>query len=159
MRRALNSAFAALLAAMAMLATGGPILANPNQYAINVDGSSNALAGYDAVAYFTDHTAIKGTAAYTFDWKGAHWLFASAAHRDLFAAAPEQYAPRVGGFCDAGAVNGRMVDVDPEQWLIVDGKLYLYLDAEVKAGALADVKESTAAAERRWADRENGLKR
>ena len=47
-----------------------------------------AIKGYDPVAYFTEHRAMKGSPAYSHRWLGATWHFASAEHRDLFAAEP-----------------------------------------------------------------------
>ena len=127
-----------------------PAQAAPNQFAINVDAGGNAVHGYDAVAYFTESKAMRGNAAYSHTWKGARWLFASARHRDLFAADPERYAPRIGGFCAVGAVNGRMAEVDPEQWLVIKGRLYLYLNAAVRKIALDDMEASAADAEAQW---------
>ena len=144
---------ALLLAAAIILGLGGAAThASPNQFAVNVDNSGRAVAGYDTVAYFTDGKATKGRPEFAHVWKGAKWLFASAEHRDLFRANPESYAPRVGGFCALGTVNGRMVEVDPEMWLIVKGRLYLYLylDAGVRDAANADLEASTAAAEEGW---------
>ena len=57
-----------------------------------------AIDGYDPVAYFTEGQALKGSEAFTHFWNDAEWRFISAAHRDLFAADPEKYAPRHGGF-------------------------------------------------------------
>ena len=139
----------ALSAAILLGISGAATYAAPNQFAINVDGSGNAVAGYDTVAYFTDAKATRGKPEFQHTWKGARWLFASAAHRDQFAANPETYAPRIGGFCAVGAVNGRMQEVDPEMWLMVNGRLYLYLDASVRDAAQADLA-SAAAAEQGW---------
>ena len=141
---------ALLLAALMMAVSGTFIHAAPNQLAINVDASGNALAGYDSVAYFTVGKASKGRSEFHHTWRGARWLFANAEHRDLFANAPESYAPRIGGFCAVGAVNGQMQEVDPEMWLIVRGRLYLYFNASVRDAAKADQEARVAAAERGW---------
>ncbi len=124
--------------------------AAPNQFAINVDASGNALGGYDTVAYFTEGKAMPGNAAHIFTWKGARWLFATPHHRDVFAADPEKYAPRIGGFCAVGAVSGHMADVDPQMWLVIRGKLYLYLNASVREIALQDLEASATQAETNW---------
>ena len=93
--------------------------------AINVDSNDVAIRGYDPVAYFTDGKAIKGSTNFEYVWQGAHWRFASDAHRDLFRADPERYAPRYGGYCSMGLAMGEYSDTDPEAWTIVNGKLYL----------------------------------
>src|SRR5262245_33305876 len=64
---------------------------------VSVDAENVAIQGYDTVAYFSDGKAIKGSPDFEFEWLGARWRFASAAHRDLFSKRPESYAPRFGG--------------------------------------------------------------
>ena len=84
-----------------------------------------AVKGYDPVAYFTMGRPVKGSEVFTYDWLGATWHFASAEHRDLFAADPVKYAPQYGGYCSNAAAAGELATGDPEAWRIVDGKLYL----------------------------------
>ena len=97
------------------------------QEMVNTDEFGVAIKGYDTVAYFTDKQAVKGASEFTYSWQDANWYFASATHRDMFAAEPERYAPRYGGFCAGGLVLGNNIfSVDPEAWIIVDGKLYLH---------------------------------
>ena len=57
-----------------------------------------AIKGYDTVAYFTDGRAIKGKSVYSHNWNEARWYFSKPENRDLFAAAPERYAPEFGGY-------------------------------------------------------------
>jgi len=94
-----------------------------------------AIKGYDTVAYFTDGKATKGSSSYEYVWDDAKWQFASPAHRDLFMADPDRYAPQFGGFCAGAIVNGVLVPANPESWAIVDGKLYMV------AGPQADIVE------------------
>jgi len=103
------------------LAPGGPKL-------LATDPNHVAIQGYDTVAYFTDHKAIKGSSAYGFVWDDAKWQFASAAHRDMFTSDPDHYLPQFGGFCAGAMVGGHLVPADPEAWAIVDGKLYMTAD-------------------------------
>ena len=56
-----------------------------------------AIEGYDTVAYFTEGRAVKGSKKFSHTWNDAKWYFSSAAHRDMFASDPENYAPRYGG--------------------------------------------------------------
>lgn len=93
-----------------------------------------AIKGYDAVAYHTDRKATVGSKEYSYDWLGATWLFASRDHYKLFVADPVKYAPRYGGHCAAGVSFGEStVNIDPEAWSIVDGKLYLNFSKSVTA--------------------------
>ncbi len=66
--------------------------------AINTNWRKVAVKGYDPVAYFTLGEAVKGKKEFEFNWKGAKWWFSTQAHRDLFAANPEKYAPQYGGY-------------------------------------------------------------
>ena len=84
-----------------------------------------AVKGYDVVAYFTDGKPVKGSPEFTHWWQGATWQFASAEHRAAFARDPAKYAPQYGGYCAYAVSQGDIVDVDPRQWKIVDGRLYL----------------------------------
>lgn len=86
-----------------------------------------AIGGYDTVAYFTDGKPVQGQDAYEYVWNDARWRFASPAHRDLFAANPEKYAPQYDGYCAMGVASHEPhKDIaDPQSWIIVGGKLYL----------------------------------
>lgn len=109
-----------------------------------------ALDGYDPVAYFEEGRPVPGSKAFTHAWSGATWRFASAAHRDAFAAAPERYAPQYGGFCAWAVAHGYTADVDPEAWKIVEGRLYLNCDKEVQAKWEADVPGHIQRADANW---------
>jgi hypothetical protein len=58
-----------------------------------------ALGGYDAVSYFTESKAVKGSKTYSVDWKDATWLFSSDTNRQRFVDSPEAFAPQYGGYC------------------------------------------------------------
>jgi len=120
---------------------------------VNTNGEKVAINGYDTVAYFVDGRPVKGDGRYEYVWRGARWRFASAAHRDLFASAPQSYAPQFGGFCaGALALGGTIVPADPKAWAIVDGKLYLNADkayiAEWRKKAAANIEK----ANQQWAE-------
>lgn len=85
-----------------------------------------ALRGADPVAYFTQQAPVIGSAEFAHDWSGVTWHFASAAHRDMFAADPLAYAPQYGGYCAwAIAAKQQLFSTQPANWAVVDGKLYL----------------------------------
>lgn len=65
---------------------------------INSDTFGVAIEGYDTVAYFTEGRAVKGKSKFSYNWNDAKWYFACSGNRDLFAANPEQYAPKYGGY-------------------------------------------------------------
>ncbi|MEM8791849.1 MAG: YHS domain-containing (seleno)protein [Pseudomonadota bacterium] len=123
-----------IAAVMITLAAANPALAGElREPEIFTDVKGHALKGYDVVSYFTGAAPIKGSEAHAVEWKGAKWLFASAEHRDMFAADPEKFAPQYGGYC-AWAIaqgEGRPVAINPEIYRIVDNKLYLNLNMNV----------------------------
>ena len=72
-----------------------PVHAEPP---VNSTDTGVAIKGYDPVAYFTENRAVKGSRAHAHQWRESTWYFASAAHLELFAADPERYVPKYGGF-------------------------------------------------------------
>jgi len=113
------------------------------------DGAG-AIRGYDPVAYFTEGKPVKGRAQFTHQWNGAAWRFASAANRDRFAAAPEKYAPQYGGYCAFGVASGYAVKTEPDAWSVVEGKLYLNYDRNVRASWVKDTPGYIRKANENW---------
>lgn len=101
------------------------VLAAGAAAAASVQRPELAIKGYDTVAYFTLGRATRGSESFAHRWHEMTWHFSSQAHRDLFAANPEQYAPQYDGFCAWAMTESRLAITDPEVWKIVDGKLYL----------------------------------
>jgi YHS domain-containing protein len=91
-----------------------------------------ALKGYDAVAYFTEGKPVDGRSEFAAEWNGAKWYFASARNRQMFLGEPDKYAPQYGGYCSWAVGHGYTAKGDPEAWKIVDGKLYLNYNQEVR---------------------------
>lgn len=90
-----------------------------------------AIRGYDTVAYFTQSKPVEGKDEYSTSWSDATWKFSSQEHLDLFLANPEKYAPQYGGYCAYGIAQKSLVKIEPEQWTIIDGKLYLNYNAKL----------------------------
>ena len=85
-----------------------------------------ALKGYDPVAYFTEKRPMVGNPQYQHQWDGAVYRFASAKHLELFKADPDRYLPQYKNWCAASVARGEKVHGNPEWWLVVDGRLYLF---------------------------------
>jgi len=85
-----------------------------------------AIKGYDPVAYFTVGRPVPGLPAIEYEWDGYLYRFSLAEHRDLFKADPVHYAPQFGNFCAMALSKGEIVVADPGNWLIGDGKLYVF---------------------------------
>ena len=118
--------------------------------AVNHDRKGVAIRGYDPVAYFTDSKPVKGDPQFSYSWQGATWVFASAQHRDMFAQHPDQYQPQYGGYCAYGVGQGHTVDIDPEAWRIIEGKLYLNYDKSVQQMFLKEPQERIKLADKNW---------
>jgi YHS domain-containing protein len=130
----------AALCATTLHASTPPIYANDG---IAVDGS-------DVVAYFTQGAPVKGTAAFTHDWNGVRWHFATEKNRATFAADPAAYAPQYGGYCAWAVSKGYTAATVPEAWRIVDGKLYLNFSRRIKRRWERDIPGRIAAANANW---------
>jgi YHS domain-containing protein len=65
-----------------------------------------AIKGYDPVSYFSPGKPMPGSADISYEWDGARWQFADAAHRELFESNPDAYAPQYGGYCGSVALSG-----------------------------------------------------
>lgn len=118
--------------------------------AINVEAGNVILHGYDPVAYFSAGKPTPGDARFSVDHAGARYQFASAANMKAFQANPAQYVPQYGGFCAMGAALGKKLDVDPTQFRVVDGKLYLNVNADVFKKWSEDVPGNIAKADSNW---------
>lgn len=90
------------------------------------DDQGIALKGYDPVAYFTEQRPMVGNPEFQLNWDGATYRFASSKHLALFKADPDRYLPQYNNWCAASVAKGVKVRGEPEHWLVVDGRLYLF---------------------------------
>lgn len=88
-----------------------------------------AIQGYDPVAYFSNK-ALKGNKKYTTNYIGVIYYFSFEKNKNIFIQNPKKYEPQYGGWCAfAMGDYGKKVEIDPETFKIVDGKLYLFYNA------------------------------
>jgi len=111
---------------------------------------SQAIRGYDPVAYFKEAKPVKGSDEYSFKWKDANWLFSSKENLDSFSLNPEKYAPQYGGYCAYGLSEGHKAPTDPNAWTIVDGKLYFNYSLKVKELWIKNPTERIEKADKNW---------
>jgi YHS domain-containing protein len=109
-----------------------------------------AIKGYDPVAFFTDKKPVKGSPQHTAEYKGSVFHFASKGSRDLFVANPAKYAPQYNGFCAFGTAGGYKAAIDPVAFTVVDGKLYLNYNTDVRKQWSADIPGFVAKADKNW---------
>lgn len=91
-----------------------------------------AIHGYDPVAYFKENKPVEGSKDYSYKWHDTEWRFKDKANLDLFKANPEKYAPQFGGFCAYGVSQGYRATTEPDAFTIVNDKLYLNYNKEVR---------------------------
>ena len=113
-------------------------------------GAPLALHGYDPVAYFTDAKPTLGNSKLVVANNVASYYFANQANLDMFKANPGKFEPQYGGYCAFGVSIGKKFDGDPNQWKIVDGKLYVNLNADIAEKFNADVPGALKKAEGNW---------
>jgi len=111
-----------------------------------------AIDGHDPVGYFLENKPVKGKKAHKLKWQGATWQFASAENKALFEANPDKYAPQYGGYCAWAASQNAVAGIDPEQFSIIDDKLYLNYNAEVKGKWLVDTSKYIKDGDANWPD-------
>ena len=89
-----------------------------------------AIQGYDPVGYFTQGKAIKGKKEFTTSYQGVVYKFSSSENKEAFLKNPSKYEPQYGGWCAyAMGSAGEKVEINPETFKIIDGKLYLFYNA------------------------------
>jgi len=128
---------AAALALATLTMTSGAFAAEPvntleKKGLFGYKPSGVAIRGYDTVAYFTQGAPVEGLESISTTWEGATWRFSTQEHLELFEADPEKYAPQYGGYCAYGVAKDGLVKIEPENWSIIDDKLYLNYDSKVQ---------------------------
>ena len=146
-RTALHVLMAAALGAV-ILAVPRAVAAESEIYVNSATGQ--AINGYDPVAYFTQDMPVAGDPAYTYDWKGAPFFFASAENRDMFAADPEKYAPQYGGWCAYAMAENQFATTVPEAFTVYNDKLYLNFSTGVRTLWRKDKDGYIARADGHW---------
>jgi YHS domain-containing protein len=111
-----------------------------------------AIGGYDPVAFFTDGKPMTGRADFELRYGGTVWRFCNVGNKEAFAARPDVYMPRFGGYDPVGVARGVAVAGNPDHWLISGERLFLFYDRERLERFSTDPERAIAAAERKWPD-------
>jgi len=117
---------------------------------LNLDKNSLAIQGYDAVAFFTDNKPVKGDQKFSSSFKGATYIFSSKEHKELFDKEPAKYEPAFGGYCAYGVSRNKLVEIDPEAFQIVDGRLILQYSKGIRNDFNKDTQGNLAKANANW---------
>ncbi len=133
------------------LALFAPLAAQAESFTHNAP----AVHGYDVVSYHTAKRPVRGNGYFASNHEGATYLFSSEENKKTFDANPAKYVPAYGGYCAYGVSVGKKFDGDPEVWRVVDGRLYLNLDASIQDEWFKDVNGHIRTANKNWPKIEN----
>lgn len=117
---------------------------------VNRDKTGLGLQGFDPVAFFTESKPVKGTPDHTVLHNGTIYRFASAQNKALFEMSPKKYEPAFGGYCAFGVSKNVLVNIDPEAFQIVDGRLFLQYSKGARKDFSKDIKGNTVKADANW---------
>ena len=126
-----------------------PALAADDEIYTSFFGNTGA-GGYDVVAYFSEAEPIKGTDTYSTEYKDAEWHFSSQENLDKFKQNPDMYVPQYGGYCAYAIASGSFAGIEPEQFTVVNGKLYLNYNHDIQKTWKADRDNFIQIADKRW---------
>ena len=135
----------------AVAADGAEKAPPPQHY--NLGSDRLALAGYDAVSYFTRPKPLQGRKELSVARRGVTYWFASEENRKLFTASPEKYLPAYGGWCATAMAKGEKVEVDPMNFKVTNGRLFLFykgLWGNARKDWDKDEPTQTAKADAQW---------
>lgn len=95
----------------------------------NLEKGKPAIEGYDPVAYFPEGggKALKGVKEHEYTYRGVTYRFANHENHQRFVDDPKKYEPAYGGWCaSAIADGGRKVEIDPKNFKVTEGRLFLF---------------------------------
>lgn len=139
----------ALAVAVGFFGSSSPHAATTER--VVVDPSSGlALYGVDPVAYFTERKPTQGREDFEYRYGGAVWRFENEGNRAAFAADPDVYMPRFGGYDPMGVARGVATAGYPELWGVVENRLYLFYTTQARQTFMADPAAAIAAADAKW---------
>lgn len=124
-----------ILGLLVALALFSPTLSMAGGVRDNIIGAS----GYDLTTYFSQEKPQRGNGHHVAEHDGVTYVFATDDNKKAFQANPGKFLPQYGGFCAYGVSVNKKFVADPEQFDIVDGKLYLNLDSKIRSIWLKDV--------------------
>jgi YHS domain-containing protein len=119
----------------------------------NIKRKKLAIQGYDPVSYFEQNKAMEGDKAIRTQYQGVIYQFSTTDNRELFVRNPEKYKPTYGGWCATAMADGDKVKIDPEHFLVTDGRLFLFYNGwlgDARKPWVKDDKNLEAKADQAW---------
>lgn len=123
--------------------------ASADKVLVSVDDRGVGLRRLDPVSY-TQGEPSEGAEQHAASHGGATYWFASADARTAFEAAPAKFAPGYGGYCAFAASQNRLQRADPRQFVIFEGQLLVFTNADFKARFEANPGEAKRKADANW---------
>uniref|UniRef100_A0A7S1UBL0 YHS domain-containing protein n=1 Tax=Phaeomonas parva TaxID=124430 RepID=A0A7S1UBL0_9STRA len=117
-------------------------------YDVCVDADGFALGGNDATSYFDCDAPLPGNPEFEVRHGGARYVFADADRMAKFAANPDAFAPAFGGFCAKAVSENDVFWVNPNTYIIQDGRLLMFFNDEANINTKAMWEDSNLA----WGD-------
>jgi YHS domain-containing protein len=114
------------------------------------------LFGADVVAYFTQNRYVQGSPEYASEFEGVDFHFSSSEHKALFDANPTSYVPQYGGYCANGITFGIPWGGNAEDFLVRDGKLYIFGGELSQQAFMLDADGNLALADKYWREEVKG---
>ncbi len=142
-----------ILAIWGLLACFAPIAsirAATTEYVITDRFSGLAINGFDPVAYFTDRLPRLGKGEFEYRYAGTVWRFCNEGNRAAFAAHPDVYAPKFGGYDPVAIARGAPVAGDPLLWMVTGNRLYFFHTQQNLLSFKRDTAAAIEAATRQW---------
>jgi hypothetical protein len=138
-----------------VVSQAGP-LPNSGPFRTTRDGADDRLMleGHDAVAYFMQNAAVKGSPTIKLEHLRVTYRFVNEANKAEFQRSPEKYMPQLGGFC-ANGINYAVPwggGGGPDTWRIYRGKLYVFGGRQPRDHFEMDTELNLARAHQYWAE-------
>ena len=92
----------------------------------NIASNQLAVSGYDLVSYFTNDSPQKGNEKQAVVYDSVLYYFSSEENKSIFENTPEKYLPQYGGWCAYAMAKDKKVQINPEAYLVDEGKLFLF---------------------------------
>ena len=110
------------------------------------------LKGYDPVSYFHGKP-VKGLNTFQVNGEGVTYLFANEKNKSDYLKDPKKYQPAYEGWCATAVAKGYKYDIDPENFKITDGRLFLFYKGwkgDAKKDWVKDESGSIKEADKNW---------
>jgi hypothetical protein len=146
----LGAVFGVVLGLLAVVWPAAPGGAATTERIVTDPLSGLAISGFDPVAYFTDGAPRPGSPDIEYWADGVVWRFRNEGNRAAFAADPQVYRPRFGGYDPVAIARGAGTAGHPQIWAISGQRLYLFYDQKARDVFLRDPGLVLQGADEKW---------